>query len=176
MDEYLKTLKETIEKKGLKQFCVFPDEKPFKIIKKDRDEIKQILKNNPLKYAGKKLAVITLNTRKSGFQDKKHIFSISVHIFTISGYGSIGENTYDNWRLLLLYMENDLENHPFNMKRLEKIVNLVNKRKVESGLFGITYSEYEEDIQKLKDKKKKASRTKKLSKKHKSKPSKTTKK
>ena len=174
MEEYLKTLGETIQKKGLSQFCVFPDDKPFKIIKKDRDEIKQILKKSPSKYAGRKIAVITLNTRKSGFQDNKHIFSIAVHIYRISEDGLIAHNSYNDWGLLLFFMEEDLENHPFTMKRLEKIVNLVNKRKIESGLFGITYSEYEKDIQKLKDKKKKASRTKKLSKKYKSKSSKKT--
>ena len=47
MNEYLDILERMIETKNIQQFCVFPDVKPFKIIKKDKEEIIEIMKRNP---------------------------------------------------------------------------------------------------------------------------------
>ena len=40
-----------IDSKNIDQFSVFPDVKPFKIIKKGRTEIKEVIKKNPKKYS-----------------------------------------------------------------------------------------------------------------------------
>ena len=166
MEDYLQKLSDMIESKNLKHFCVFPDEKTFKIIKEHRDDMKKIMKKNPKRYADRKLASVALNIRKSGFKDNKHIFSINTDIYEIYEDGGISKTPYDSWGLLLKYMPDDLEKHPFNMKSLEKIIKLVYKRQITSQLFGITYKEFEEDIEKLKEnRKKKASRSIKSTKK-----------
>jgi hypothetical protein len=139
------------------------------------------MKKNPKKYAERKLAVIALHTTKSNFRDNSDIFAISIYIYEIYEDGGIDKTPYDSWGLLLKYMPDDLEKHPFNMKSLEKIIKLVYKRQITSQLFGITYKEFEEDLEKLKEnRKKKASRiiksTRKRSKKISSKKSKRSKK
>ena len=44
MTDYLKNLDEKIKEKGLRNFCVFPDLKTFKIIKKNQDQMVKLMK------------------------------------------------------------------------------------------------------------------------------------
>jgi hypothetical protein len=160
MEDYLQKLSDIIESKNLTQFCVFPDEKTFKIIKKNKTNMRQEMKKNPKKYAERKIAFVTPSIRKSGLKDKEHIFSLSISIYEIYEDGGISKTPYDSWSLLLKYMPDDLEKHPFNMKSLEKIIKLVYKRQITSQLFGITYKRFEEKLEELKEnRKKKASRS-----------------
>ena len=80
MQDYLDKLERMIESENLYQFCVFPDVKPFKIIKKDKAEIKKVLKENPEKYANRKIAIVTLTPVPSGFK-KKRLYIYFSYIF-----------------------------------------------------------------------------------------------
>jgi len=152
MEEYLDKLENNIKDKNLRQFCIFPDLKTFKIIKKNGTEIKKFLKENPHKYAGRHVAVITLTTTKSGFKRNKDIFSIGITIYIVEEDGTIDQIPRNVWGLLLLYTAEELEKHPFNMKNLEKIIKIVDKKQVVGGLFGITYTEFKKKIEAYKKK------------------------
>lgn len=150
MDEYLKKLKETIKEKKLTQFCVFPDLKTFKIIKKNEPEILKIMKQNPEKYAGRDIAIITLQTSPDGFKKKKDIFSLSIYISKIEDDGTLTENTRFISSLVILYREHELEKHPFKIKNLEKMIKWVHRRYIESDFLGLYYDEVEKKIEVLK--------------------------
>ena len=167
MEDYLDKLKNMIDSKNIDQFSVFPDVKPFKIIKKDRDEIKEVIKKNPKKYAGRRVAVITLVVEKDGFKKNDDVFSIGIAVNNIDDKGNVGKTSKDTWRVLIRYITDDLENHPFKMTTVEKLVKLVDKKLIVSDFGGISYKRLEEKLENIRDSvaKKKSSRTKKLSKK-----------
>jgi len=174
MEDYLNKLERMIESKNLQQFCVFPDVKPFKIIKKYGEEVEKMILKNPKKYAGRKLAIVFLNTNKRGFKEKKHIFSIGVSIYKIYNDGSIDQVPSDNWGFSLNYMPEDLEKHPFKMSNIEKIVKLVDKKYLTSEFLGISYDRFEDKLNYIKEKygkKKEANRTSKITSKRTSKKS-----
>lgn len=156
MQEYLDSLKEAIKEKKMGQFCVFPDLKTFKIIKKSEKEMFKIMQEKPAKYAGRKLAVVTLSTDKTGFKDNDTIFATDISIYTIYEDGKVGKVSGDGWRLLLKYLPEDLENHPFRMKSLERIIKIVYKRYVTSMFVGMYYSDFEKSLERLKNKKNKS--------------------
>jgi len=161
MQDYLDKLERMIESKNLYQFCVFPDVKPFKIIKKDKAEIKTVLKKNPEKYADRKIAIVTLTPVPSGFKKKDYIFIIHIEVLIIYEDGSFNKRQDDSWGMSLKYMPEDLEKYPFSMKNLEKIVNLVYKRKITSEFGGMYYDNFKKALKKMSDKKpKKISRIK----------------
>jgi len=168
MEDYLNNLKKMIDSKNIDQFSVFPDVKPFKIIKKGRTEIKEVIKKNPKKYAGKRVAVVSLYVKKDGLKNNKDIFSIGITVSNIDDEGNVGKYSKDNWLILIKYMPDDLENHPFKMTTVEKLVKLVDKKLILSDFGGISYKQLEEDLENIRNsitKKKKSSRTKKSSKK-----------
>ena len=161
MQEYLDKLEQMIESKNLYQFCVFPDVKPFKIIKKDKEEMIKILKKNPEKYADRKIAIITLTPVPSGFKKNDYIFIIHIKVLIIYEDGSFNKRQDDSWGLSLKYLSEDLEKYPFSMKNLEKIVNLVYKRKIASEFGGMYYDHFKKLLKKMSDKNpKKTSRIK----------------
>jgi len=149
MEEYLKKLREKIHEKNIEQFAVFPDLKTFKIIKKKKAEIRKMLKEKPERYAGRKIAIISLIPRPSGFSQKDDIFAIDVEIYKIYDDGSIDRSSGDSWGLLLRYMPDDLEKYPFKMTSLEKIIKLVYKRKIVSQLGGLYFKEFQSLLRKL---------------------------
>jgi len=177
MNEYLDILERMIETKNIQQFCVFPDVKPFKIIKKDRDEIKEVIKKNPKKYAGRRVAVVSLVVNKDGLKNNKNVFSIGIAVNNIDDEGNVGKYSKDTWRVSIRYMADDLEKHPFKMTTVEKLVKLVDKKLIVSDFGGISYQRLEEKLENIRNSvaKKKSSRTKtskKLSKKSSKKTSK----
>jgi len=182
MNEYLDILERMIETKNIQQFCVFPDVKPFKIIKKDEEDLIEIIKKNPKKYDGRHLAVITLTVSKRGLKKKEDIFSIGIRIGTIDEDGTISDVPSKNWGVLLKYMPDDLENNPFKMSDVKKMVDLVYKKYLKSDFNGIFYKRYEEKLNYIKRRHginessriHKLSRTKKSSKKVSKKTSKKT--
>jgi hypothetical protein len=150
MEEYLDKLKIMISDKKLSQFCVFPDVKPFKIIKKNKNEIIKILKKSPKKYVDRKIAIVTLKPIVSGFKKKDYIFRINIEILIIYEDGSFNKRQADGWGLSVKYLSKDLEKHPFSMKNLEKIVNLVYKRKITSEFGGMYYNDFKKAVKNLK--------------------------
>jgi len=56
-------------------------------------------------------------------------------------------------------MSDDLEKHPFKMRNIEKIVNMVHKGDLTSEFGGLTYAQFEKKLEYIK-KKKQASRIK----------------
>jgi len=161
MEEYLKKLRETIKEKKLTQFSVLPDLKTFKIIKKNEPEIVKIMKQNPEKYAGRDIAIITLQTSPGGFKTKKDIFSLSIYIYRINNDGTLSGDTRFISKLNILYREHELEKHPFKIKNLEKMIKWVHRRYIESDFLGLYYDEVEKKLEVLKSKiNKKSSRSK----------------
>ena len=159
MEDYLNKLERMIESKNLQQFCVFPDVKPFKIIKKPIPEMVKIMKENPDKYADREIVVVRLNTDKSGFKLKEYIFSLSITNYQIYENGRINKTSNDSWGVSIYYMPDDLEKHPFKMRNIEKIIKLVNKGDLRSDFSGFTYNQFEKQLEYIK-KKKQASRIK----------------
>jgi len=151
MEDYLDKLKNMIDSKKINDFCVFPDAKPFKIIKKNIREMKEILKKNPEKYADRHIASVVLRVSKKGLKKKEDIFSINIRVFKIYKDGLIGKTASDNWGLLLKYMPEDLEEHPFKMSDIKKMVSLVDKKYLRSEFLGIFYKEYLEDLDYIKE-------------------------
>jgi len=161
MDEYLKKLGDTLETKNINRFAVFPDVSPFKIIKPKRDRIKEemreILLKNPKKYEGRFVAIVGLETYPERLKDKekRHIFTIHITIYRIHENGTIDKYLGDSWILFIKYYLEDLENHPFKMKDVEKFMKIAYKRKILSSSMGMFYKEFEKKYNKLKEDKKK---------------------
>jgi len=150
MEEYLKKLDEKIKEKGLTHFCVFPDLKTFKIIKKTDDQLIKIMKKNPEKYAGRHLAAITLDVKFKGLKNNGDVFTTIIRISKIDDDGEIKGFGSDSWRLFLIYRPNDIEKHPFKIKNLHKLVDWTyNKKTVTHSLFGMYYDELDERIRRL---------------------------
>jgi len=159
MDEYLDKLEEIIEKKNIKEFCVFPDVKPFKIVKKPISEMVKIMKDNPAKFGNRDIVVVKLHTRKNGFKLKDYIFSVSITNYGIYEDGRINKKHNDSWGVSIYYMPDDLEKHPFKMRNIEKIISMVHKGDITSEFGGLTYAQFEKKLEYIK-KKKQASRIK----------------
>jgi len=159
MQDYLDKLERMIESKKLNDFCVFPDVKPFKIIKKPISEMVKIMRENPDKYADREIVVVRLDTNKSGFKSKGYIFMVSVTNYQIYEDGRINKKHNDSWGISINYMADDLEKHPFKMRNIEKIIKLVNKGDLTSDITGVSYNQFEKKLEYIK-KKKEASRIK----------------
>lgn len=159
MDEYLKKLGDTLETKNINRFAVFPDVSPFKIIKPKRGRIKtevsELFLKNPKKYGGSFVAIIGLDVYPNGFKEKNEIFDIHITIYRIHENGTIDKYLGDSWILYIKYLPDDLENHPFKMKDVEKFIKLAYKRKILSSSMGMFYKEFEKKYNKLKEDKKK---------------------
>jgi hypothetical protein len=155
MEEYLERLDEKIKEKGLRNFCVFPDLKTFKVIKKTQKQMVEIMKKNPEKYAGRHLAVVFLHvdlkrqkTTDSIFADT--VFTTIIDIFEIYDDGDINKVSSGSWRLHLKYRPDDIINHPFKIKNLQKMINWTYNKKIESySIFGMYYDEFEDRIKRL---------------------------
>jgi len=149
MEEYLKKLDEKIKEKGLTHFCVFPDLKTFKIIKKTDDQLIKIMKKNPEKYAGRHFAKILLDVNFKELKRNGDVFTTIIHIYKINEYGEIDISS-KGWRLFLIYRPEDIEKHPFKIKNLHKLVDWTyNKKTVTHSLFGMYYDELEKDLKRL---------------------------
>jgi len=150
MEEYLKILKKQIFDKKLEQFAVFPDLQTFKIVKKDEEEIVELMKKNPKKYAGRKVAIILFQFTPDGFKKNENIFSIGIDVYLIEKDGSLTENPNNIASLYLKYRADELEKHPFKIKMLEKLVKLVKDRYIGSNFIGTYYTEFEKQLAELK--------------------------
>ena len=149
MEEYLKKLDEKIKEKGLTNFCVFPDLKTFKVIKKNQDQMVKIMKKNPEKYAGRHLANIILDVKFKGLKQNGDVFTIIIYMSKINEDGDI-DITTTGWRLYLKYRPENIEQHPFKIKNLQKLIDWTyNKKTVTHSLFGMYYDELDERIKRL---------------------------
>jgi len=150
MEEYLERLDEKIKEKGLRNFCVFPDLKTFKIIKKTGTQMEQIMKKNSEKYTGRHLAEITLDVDFKAFKKNEDAFTIIIRICDIDSNGEINNFGSNCWQLYLKYRPNDIMNHPFKIKNLHKMIDWTyNKKTVSHSIFGMYYDEFEKDIKRL---------------------------
>jgi hypothetical protein len=149
MADYLKNLDEKIKEKGLRNFCVFPDLKTFKIIKKNQDQMVQIMKKNPEKYAGRHLANIILDVKIKGLKNNEEVFTTIIYLSKINKEGNVDISS-PGWRLFLKYRQDDIEQHPFKIKNLQKLIDWTyNKKTVSSSIFGMYYDELDERIKRL---------------------------
>jgi hypothetical protein len=150
MTDYLKNLDEKIKEKGLRSFCVFPDLKTFKIIKKNQDQMVKLMKKNPEKYAGRHLAKISLDVNFKALKHNGDVFTMIIRISKIDNDGEIEGFGSDSWRLFLKYRQDDIEQHPFKIKNLQKLIDWTyNKKTITHSLFGMYYDELEKDLKRL---------------------------
>ncbi len=150
MTDYLKNLDEKIKEKGLRNFCVFPDLKTFKIIKKNQDQMVKLMKKTPEKYAGRHLAVVFIDVNFKGLKNNEDVFTIVIDIFKIYDDGDINKVSSSSWRLHLKYRLEDIENHPFKIKNLQKLIDWTyNKKTLSHSIFGMYYDELEKDLKRL---------------------------
>jgi len=150
MEEYLKKLDEKIKEKGLRNFCVFPDLKTFKIIKKNQEQISKIMKKNPEKYAGRHLAVVFIDINFKALKQNGDVFTIIIHIYKIYDDGETNIVASDNWKLHLKYRPENIEQHPFKIKNLQKLIDWTyNKKTMSHSIFGMYYDELDERIKRL---------------------------
>jgi hypothetical protein len=151
MDEYLDKLKKEIEKKNIKSFWVFCDSDEFKIIKKTTADIKNKLKNNPKKYNDINIANVNLSVRKKGLLDNDWVLGIKIEIYEINN-GLINQSPNDSWGLTIKYTSDDLNERPFKIQDVEKLIDIVNEKIVLSTFDGIYYKEFIKRIKKYKSK------------------------
>ena len=149
MTDYLKNLDEKIKEKGLRNFCVFPDLKTFKIIKKTQDQMIKIMKKNPDKYAGRYFAEVILDVKLRGLKNNEDVFTTIIYISKINKEGNVDISS-PGWRLFLKYRQDDIEQHPFKIKNLQKLIDWTyNKKTITHSLFGMYYDELDERIKRL---------------------------
>ena len=130
--EYLHKLRAMIKEKGLEQFFTMADNASIKPMNVSSfAALKKHFVDNAGRYAGRKVASITLYTDLDGIKTDEDVFVIKILISEISDTGKINQNYDDNWGLKINYKLKDLKIMKFTLKMLHKLVTLTGKRILE---------------------------------------------
>ena len=78
------------------------------------------------------------------------MFTIIIHIYKIYDDGETNIVASDNWKLHLKYRPENIEQHPFKIKNLQKLIDWTyNKKTMSHSIFGMYYDELDERIKRL---------------------------
>jgi len=158
MDKVLDKLEKTIKTKKLGWFIVFPNDEKFKPIKdKSMEEVIEKLKKDPDEYVGELISIVTLNVNKQGHKSKtilfdRAVFTVGVLTYKINKDCEISKKSHEQVQFMVSYTLEELKEHPFKLKNLEKLVYLAANEEIISDIFGITYTRFLEQLEKLKKK------------------------
>jgi len=156
MDKILDKLEKTIKTKNLGGFIVFPNDEKFKPIKGKRlEEVIQKLKKNPDEYVDELISTVGLNVSKQGHKSKidlfdKAVFAIVIKTYKINKDCELSKKSHEQVHFMLNYTLDELKEHPFKLKNLEKLVYLAANKEIRSDIFGITYTRFLEQLESLK--------------------------
>lgn len=149
---YLKKLKKTLVSKELESFYVMCDRTDFKPIKgyDTPKEFNSMLQEKKQYYGGKRVADITLNVNRKGLKDDEPVFYIKIVIYKITDEGKMLNKAGQVQGALIGYYPDDLEERPFKLKHVERLMHLVGGDILSTDtLFGMKYMDV---IRKLKKK------------------------
>jgi hypothetical protein len=147
MEEYYRKLENTIRKKNLVDFWMFPDRSKFKALTHPFKKLEKMLKNDPKRYGGRNIANVTLYFDHTGLKTNKSVFHFKVVIFTLTKTGEISEKRGDSWGYMINYKLEDLYENHFKMSFMEKIIKLVANETLDGDTFNGT--KYKNFIRKL---------------------------
>lgn len=142
MEAYLKKLKRTLVSRELESFYVMCDRSDFEPIKGygTPKEFNDMLQERKQYYAGKRVADITLNVNKKGLKEKEPVFYIKIVIYKITEEGKMLNKAGKTLGALIGYYPDDLEERPFKLKHVERLMQLVGDGYLNIDLFnGNTY-------------------------------------
>lgn len=142
MEQYIQTLKKTLETKGLEYFWSICD-CPFKIIRDSLQKIQQNIKKDHKKYIGKKFVEIGLFFNEV-INKTDWTFAINMTIHSVS---DTEPKFADSWKIVLKYTLHDLELHPFNLCDIENLMKIACGKTLITTGDGILYTDF---INKLK--------------------------
>jgi hypothetical protein len=141
---YLKKLKKTLASKELESFYVMCDRADFKPIKgyDTPREFNDMLQEKKQYYAGKRVADITLNVNLKGLKEDEPVFYIKIVIYKITEEGKMLNKAGHTLGALIGYYPDDLEEKPFKLKHVERLMDLVGDGLLSTDtLFGMKYTD-----------------------------------
>ena len=178
LDTYYTNLIKQIDDNKMKSFWLLCNIKEFNPIKKDtgqKDKLKKYIKTrkdlwNQL-LAGIDLLYGVKPEKINNSNNNTEILNIKIYIYKINNKGEFDINASDTWSLNVYYTKTEIDTkRPSYEKLIDNIkmmIKIVEKKKILSDLFGISYTQFIEAYNKLKKNKrsvKKRSIKKKLSK------------
>lgn len=136
MDEYLRTLKETLEEKQLNDFWVLPHRAQFKPIKGyTRKQIEKWLRGKAAHYGGKHIAHVNIGVFDRNLGTGKMVAFVSILMFEIREDGEINKPGVMGWGAMVNYYEKDIEMRRLLMKDVKQMIDLCYRKKLVTDTF-----------------------------------------
>uniref|UniRef100_A0A6C0M1I2 Uncharacterized protein n=1 Tax=viral metagenome TaxID=1070528 RepID=A0A6C0M1I2_9ZZZZ len=150
--EYLQKLTDMIDAKKLDGFWVMCDRSDFKPIKKNKVEIRKMLKEKSQYYAGKKIAYVNLYPNLDAIKDSSEdAFIMTIYIYEINDKGEFGKTQFDTWGLKIRYKLSDFSIRKFKMKDVEKLMRLCADEIITTEILnGSSFKNFMKKLDKLK--------------------------
>lgn len=134
--KYLDKLEEKLEKKDLEEFWVLVDREDFKPIKGLSDkELYKKIKDKLKYYAGKRIAYVKIYVKNRESCIKKNESLVDL-VFGIKKISESGLLLNEAETLLVLYYQDDLENHKITLKDTQKFMKLCADGILNSSVIG----------------------------------------
>ena len=135
--KYLTKLDQKFKETDTTHFWVWADRSDFKKIIKNKTEMQVTISKNPEKYIGKHIAnfSIQLEHKSKGkerlFGDPDRWMSILLELYTIDKNGKISGSNDPFWACHWVWLTDDFKITKFSFKLLERIMRIVNTKKVQ---------------------------------------------
>lgn len=159
LKSYYEDLINQINEHKMNSFWILCNIKEFKpITDASKDKLKKYIKTRENLW-GQMLANIDLlhNIDSDSIDKSKsniEVFTIKIYMYKINDNGEFDNNSSNTWRLVINYNKDELENkRPTYEKLIENIkimLKLVEKKQIVSDIFGLSYTEFINAFNKLK--------------------------
>jgi hypothetical protein len=133
--DYLDDLKKKYSKLEMENFWVMADSSTFRPIKVDSVGIKKKLASKPEHYAGKRVASIDIfidNTKKA-IVTNDSLIDLCIQVYQIQEGGKI-KTSGGIKTLLVLFFREDLDQHKFRTKDVERFLKLCREGTLKSDV------------------------------------------
>lgn len=163
MRKYLKNLEQKINDKDWTYMVAIADNKTFTRVYSSNNnfnykEIDQMYQDNPSRFANKQMAYIKLVCVPKKIEDDAvHIgapwvLAIVINVHRLDDEAKQQDGLKHNWCLVLNLMPEDLEEKPFTLELVKKMILLTRNNKVTSSVAGLNgYQALRDKIQLTKE-------------------------
>lgn len=154
---YYNNLITQIENNNMSNYWILPDNSLIKGITKQR--MKTFIKTKPELFNKQIVDVTLLDTIKPNKLQKAsndtEIFTIKIYVYNINNEGEFDYNDIDTWTLTINYTKEELDNNKRTFEKfvenINKMVKLAKAKKITTDFTGITYNQFLELYNNLKN-------------------------
>lgn len=165
VEKYFYALKQKLEESGKDDFwAILKDDDgkgPMTIVKKKTKEaMKEYIKTNTDRYKNNLFAWLNIvfksRLKVDELTEDDWIITVKIYVFEVSDEGDIDKTKSDSWFLAVTYTKDELDQHNLRTKDLIQMIRMVASRKIISDITGISFTRYNEKLQKILKKSKKS--------------------